>query len=75
MKVSHNKPTHITYGSYKHFNEEIFLLDVSRIPFQVCEIFNCAQEAYSMYETLLQEIVNEHARLKRKFVKSAEYHT
>ncbi len=39
MNVPHNKPTHITYRPHTHFKEEKFLLDVSRIPFQVCEIF------------------------------------
>jgi hypothetical protein len=56
------------YRSYKHFNQEEFLNDVSHIPFQVMDIFNDIDDSYWAFDILIKDVIDAHIPLKKKFV-------
>ena len=64
-----NKRQKITFRSYKSFEEASFTQDLHRVPFQVATIFDDANDCYWAYETLLMDIVDEHAPKKQKYPK------
>ncbi len=60
---------HIVYRSYKHFNVDAYKQHLSETPFHVAEVFDSIDDSYWFCQTLLQEVINEHAPTKRKIVK------
>ncbi len=40
------KPREIVYRSYKKFDKDKYMQDMENIPFQVCEKFDCVDDAY-----------------------------
>ena len=52
------------YRTYKNFSNEIFLKDLSLIPYHVTEIFDDIQDTYWLWHELTMEVVNEHAPIK-----------
>ena len=48
----------------KHFDEKVFIADVSVIPFQVCDIFDDPNDSYWLFNELYTDILNKHAPLK-----------
>ena len=64
-----NKRQQVTFRSYKNFQEAEFTRDLHRVPFQVATVFEDANDCYWAYETLLMDIVDEHAPKKQKYPK------
>ena len=67
--IPKQKSTTFTYRSYKHFNKALFLNDLSVIPYHVTEIFDDIDDAYSVWNELTMQVVNEHAPVKTKTIK------
>ena len=65
LHVPKKEFTTITFRSYKHFNQNDYLQDLSKYaPFHVSEIFYGVDDSYWYWSTLLNEVVNEHAPIK-----------
>ena len=59
------------YRSYKTFNNESFLYDLSVIPFHITEIFDDVDDSYWAWNELTMQVVNEHAPIKTKTMKGS----
>ena len=62
----------ITYRSYKHFQDQDYLDDVSRIPFHMCDVFDDSDDAYWAYNKLLRDVIDTHTPQKRKNIKASQ---
>ena len=69
MQVERRKKRVIKYRSYKNFDNDKYMFDLSMIPFNIAEIFDDIDDSYWVYETLVKDVINEHAPLKTKQVK------
>ena len=58
--------------SYKHFDEKVFNEAVGVIPFDVAYVFDDMDDIYWVHEVLLTDVLNEHALIKEKTVKSKQ---
>ena len=71
-----NAPRHInkviTYRSYKNFNREQFLCDLASAAFHAAQVFDTVDDAYWFSESLLLDVVNKHAPLKRRVIKQRQ---
>ena len=72
LKAPRLPPTTITYRDYKHFREDEYSADVSKIPETVCQIFDDPSDNYWALQLLLTDVINEHAPLKTTKVKARE---
>lgn len=70
-KAKRNQHSYITYRSFKDFNEDAFLSDLSRAPFNDIYQLTDPQEAMSLWFRLLLGVLNHHAPVKRKRVRQA----
>ena len=52
-------PTTITYRDYKHFREDAYSADVSKIPETVCQIFDDPSDNFCALQLLLTDVINE----------------
>ena len=68
QQIPGRKPKYISYRSYKHFNEQDFLTDLERVPFQVSEVFDDVSDSYWAFTTMFSEVIDDHAPIKRKKV-------
>ena len=66
---SSNKRQKVTFRSYKNFCEADFVHDLQRAPLHIAGIFDDVNDSYWAYETLVREIVDEHAPQKQKYPK------
>ena len=66
-KTVSNKRQKVNVRSYKNFQEADFVRDLHRAPFHVFTLFDDADDCYWAYETLLIDIVDEHAHRKQKY--------
>ena len=57
------------YRTFKNFNREHFLHDLSVIPYHVMEIFDDVNDSYWLWNELTMQVINEHAPIKTKTVK------
>ena len=64
-----NKRQKVTFRSYKNFCEADFVQDLQRAPLHIAGIFDDIDDSYWAYETLVREIVDEHAPQKQKYPK------
>jgi hypothetical protein len=64
------RPKNITYRSFKTFILESFRNDLSSVPFGVCDIFDDPTDALWAQNTLVLEVLNEHAPLKSQTVRA-----
>ena len=62
----------VTYRSYKHFNEDMYPEDISRIPASICEVFDDPSDNYWMLQPMINEIMDEHAPKKTMKVRAKE---
>ena len=74
VQVPKVKPKTVYYRSYKKFCEDGYKTDISRIPFQLVELFDDVDDKLWVYNTLVTDVVNHHAPLKKKFVKKNSAH-
>ena len=63
------KPCHVFYRSYKHFNDVDFCSSISTAPFHVSEIFDDVEDMAWYTSKLLNDVIDEHAPMKRKLIK------
>ena len=56
----------ISYRSNKHFDEEIYKRDISFAPFHVGYIFDEFDDTFWFNQTLLSNVIDSHAPVKRK---------
>ena len=63
-------PRKITYRSYRKFNDDVFVKELGNTPFQVCEIFDDSDDQMWMYSKLVSDVLNEHAPVKHRTVKT-----
>ena len=70
LYVPRRKASAITYRSYKRFNEEHFNNDIESIPFHVAEIFDDIDDSYWFSDTMLQDVIQQHAPIKKRMVKN-----
>ncbi len=63
------KNRNIMYRSYKHFNIDLYNTDLEHAPFHVSEIFDDYDDMYYFNESLLLNIINEHAPIKHRRIK------
>ena len=64
--------SHIVYRSYKHFNEELYLKDLQSAPFHVSNVFTDVDDQYWFYCKMLNEIIDQHAPLKKRTVQAKQ---
>ena len=64
-----NKRQKVNFRSYTNFQEADFIRDLYPAPFHVSTLFDDADDSYWAYETLLMDIVDEHAPRKQKYPK------
>ena len=58
--------------SYKHFDEKVFSGAVGVIPFDVAYVFDDVDDIYWAHEVLLVDVLNDHAPIKEKPVKTKQ---
>ena len=63
------RPHTITYRSYKHFEEEKYLNELSYVPFHVSEIFDNIDDSYWFCSELLKSVIDMHAPIKKRTIK------
>ena len=68
-----NKRQKVNFRSYKNCQEADFIRDLLRAPFHVFTLFDDTDDCYWAYETLLMDIVNEHAPRKQKYPKKIHH--
>ena len=66
-----NKRT-IKCRPYKHFDEKDFSEAVGVIPFDVAYVLDDVDDIYWAHEILLTDVLNEHAQIKEKTVKTKQ---
>lgn len=71
-KLPKPQPRTITYRSYKNFIEADYVRAISMIPFSVTEIFDDPSDSLWAQETLIRDVLDEHAPLKSKKVRARE---
>ena len=64
------KQRKIKCGSFKNFDEDAFGEAVGVIPFQAAYVFDDVDDIYWAHEVLFTDILNEHATVKEKYVKT-----
>ena len=57
---------------YKHFDERVFSEAVGVIPFDVAYVFYDVHDIYWAHEVLLADVLNDHAPIKEKTVKTKQ---
>ena len=62
----------VSYRCYKHFNEDKYAEDISRIPVSVCEVFEDLSDNYWMLQTMKKEIMDEYVHIKTMQVRAKE---
>ena len=65
-KYSHQT---ITYRSFKHFDQQEFINDLSQIPWEILDSFDDVSECVQVWNLLFLEVVNKYAPLKQHRVK------
>ena len=68
QQVSKLKSNTFQYRTYKHFNEELFLQDLTYIPYHVTEIFDDVNDSYWLWYELTMQVINQHAPNKTRTV-------
>ena len=69
LNVPQNKCNTFKYRSFKHFNNDKFLYDLSVIPYNVIEVFDDIDDSYWMWHELTMDVINSHAPIKTKTIK------
>ena len=59
---------HVLYRSNRKSEENVYVHDISNIPYHVREIFDDVDDAYWFYETLMKHVIDEDDPLNKKIV-------
>ena len=57
------------YRSYKNFNENAYVNSLASAPFQLCDIFDDANDKLWVHNKLLEDVIEQHAPKKIKRVR------
>ena len=63
------RATTFTYRSYKHFDVNSFVDDISRIPYHIIDIFDDIDDSYWLWNELTMQVINVHAPIKTRTIK------
>ena len=63
------EPRRIIYRSYKNFDDDAFIKDVTSAPFHVARIFDDVHDASWFTSSLLNDVIDHHAPCKSKLIK------
>ena len=69
QKQKPNIHSEITFRSFKHFNTNAFLIDLSMVPFDHVYCHTDPNEALSLWYNLYLPVLNKHAPMKTKRIK------
>ena len=58
----------VSYRSMKNFCESSFAIDMSHVPFHVCNVFDDVDDIYWAQNLLFTSVLNEHAPLKTRYI-------
>ena len=58
----------VSYRSMKNFCENSFAIDMSHVPFHVCNVFDDVDDIYWAEDLLFTSVLNEHALLKTRYI-------
>ena len=64
------QPRTFKYRSYRNFDNDAFLNELSLIPYHVIDVFDEIDDSYWIWHELTLQIVNEHAPIKNKTIKA-----
>ena len=70
LSIPRAPPKTIVYRSYKHFDQNAFVKDISCAPFHVTEVLDDVDDKYWFMSNLYKDIVNQHAPMKKRVLKS-----
>ena len=68
--VGRPPPRTINYRSFKTFIEKDFKSDLSKVPFSVCDVFEDPGDFLWAQNSLIEEVLNDHAPIKTSKVRS-----
>ena len=71
VRLLHQTNIKIKCRSHKHFDEKVFSEAVGVIPFDVAYVFD-DDDIYWAHEVLLTDVLNDHAPIKEKTVKTKQ---
>ena len=60
------------YRTYKNFDMDSYVSDVNYIPVSVCQVFDDPSDNYWLLQTMVREIIDDHAPLKSMKVRARE---
>ena len=63
-------PKTVIYRSYKTFDQNKYRDDISMIPFSVCDSFEDPNDSLWAQQTLISDVLDDHAPLKKKKVRA-----
>ena len=70
LKAPVKRKRHVLYRSYRKCVENVYVHDLSNVPYHLCEIFDDVDDAYWFYETITKrQVIDEHALLKKKIIR------
>ena len=64
LPVTKPAPCSIKRRSFKHFSEADFVDDLWSVPWCIVELFDNVDDKVSVFNTLLQEVLEVHATIK-----------
>ncbi|CAB3978457.1 Hypothetical predicted protein, partial [Paramuricea clavata] len=69
-KLVRPKPWLIEFRSMKNFNHSKFLADLEMVPWDSVYLYDNADDVWNHWSTLYTEILDQHAPIKKKWVRS-----
>jgi exonuclease III len=69
LKKPRTKPVYINIRSFKHYNREAFYNDISQAPWSVIDVFTDIDDKVNAFNTMFNDILNQHAPIKSIKVK------
>jgi len=60
----------ISFRSFKSFNEEEFMFDLSTAPWHVGDVFDSLDDQYSYWNLLMNQVLDDHVPLRRMKVRA-----
>ncbi|CAB4019923.1 Hypothetical predicted protein, partial [Paramuricea clavata] len=70
--MAHHKGQRISkeVQNFKHFNERLFLEDLSSIPWEYANNFNDPNDSWFVWKSLFLEVLDRHAPILRKYIRT-----
>ena len=59
------KPVYISYRSYKHYDADSFVQDISDVPWAVKDDLNDFEDRLNAFHMLFNSMLGKHAAIKR----------